>query len=205
MNESGHKSKKKVPAGCGYVDVLWQSRRVFVHYRSGKLIRSLTGLNLEVLATSCFALWEARCEAVLAWEPKIPAGSATRDVKKKKKSWSVALALFNCAVSCRKCLWQLWKQMHVWIWHQTATFTNWTCISSFYYWPWTKNVKIGCFLVFTICVTFSNPRSPSSSETGVNPGIRSWRSTYLNQLDVTKPLVESISQRSEELRLYNLV
>jgi hypothetical protein len=27
----------------------------------------------------------------------------------------------------------------------------------------------------------------------------------MNKLDVRKPLVESISQRSEELRLYNLV
>jgi hypothetical protein len=31
------------------------------------------------------------------------------------------------------------------------------------------------------------------------------KSTYLNELDVRKPLVVSISQRSEELRLYNLV
>jgi electron transfer flavoprotein alpha/beta subunit len=31
------------------------------------------------------------------------------------------------------------------------------------------------------------------------------KSTYLNELDVRKPLVISISQRSEELRLYNLV
>jgi hypothetical protein len=29
-------------------------------------------------------------------------------------------------------------------------------------------------------------------------------STYLNDLDARKPLVVSISQRSEELRLYNL-
>jgi hypothetical protein len=29
--------------------------------------------------------------------------------------------------------------------------------------------------------------------------------TYLNELDVRKPLVVSISHRSEELRLYNLV
>jgi hypothetical protein len=28
--------------------------------------------------------------------------------------------------------------------------------------------------------------------------------TYLNELDVRKPLVESVSQTSEELRLYNL-
>jgi hypothetical protein len=31
------------------------------------------------------------------------------------------------------------------------------------------------------------------------------KSTYLNELDVRKPLVVSISQGSEELRLYNLV
>jgi hypothetical protein len=52
------------------------------------------------------------------------------------------------------------------------------------------------------CVTFSNPYSLSRSQTGVNPGIRSWRNNYLIELDVWKPLVVSISQRSEELRLY---
>jgi hypothetical protein len=31
------------------------------------------------------------------------------------------------------------------------------------------------------------------------------KSIYLIQLDVRKPLVVSVSQRSEELRLYNLV
>jgi hypothetical protein len=31
------------------------------------------------------------------------------------------------------------------------------------------------------------------------------KSTYLNELDVRKPLVVSVSQRNEELRLYNLV
>jgi hypothetical protein len=31
------------------------------------------------------------------------------------------------------------------------------------------------------------------------------KSTYLSELDVRKPLVVSISQRSEELRLYNRV
>jgi electron transfer flavoprotein alpha/beta subunit len=31
------------------------------------------------------------------------------------------------------------------------------------------------------------------------------KSTYLNELDAREPLVVSISQRSEELRLYNLV
>ncbi len=45
----------------------------------------------------------------------------------------------------------------------------------------------------------------SSSETWVNLGIRSWKSTYLNELDAKKPLVVYISQRSEEQRLHNLV
>jgi hypothetical protein len=54
-------------------------------------------------------------------------------------------------------------------------------------------------------VTIFKPESPFSSEAGVNPGIRSRKSTYLIQLDVRKPLVVSISQRSEELRFYNLV
>jgi hypothetical protein len=51
-------------------------------------------------------------------------------------------------------------------------------------------------------VTISSPDWLSNSETGVNPGRRS---TNLNELDVRKPLVVSLSQRSEELRLYNLV
>jgi hypothetical protein len=52
-------------------------------------------------------------------------------------------------------------------------------------------------------VTISNPDSLSSSETGVDPGTRSWKkSTYLNELDVRKPLVVSISQtrRAETLQ-----
>jgi hypothetical protein len=46
----------------------------------------------------------------------------------------------------------------------------------------------------------------SSSETRVNTEIRSERkkSTYLNEL-AGKPLVKSISQRSEELALHKLV
>jgi hypothetical protein len=60
------------------------------------------------------------------------------------------------------------------------------------------------FSVSASCVTISNPDLLSSNETGVNPGIRSWKK-HLNELDVRKPLVVSISQRSEELRLYNLV
>jgi hypothetical protein len=51
-------------------------------------------------------------------------------------------------------------------------------------------------------VTISKPNSLSSIETGVNPEITS---THLNELHVRKPLVVSISQRSEELRLDNLV
>jgi hypothetical protein len=38
----------------------------------------------------------------------------------------------------------------------------------------------------------------------LNPGLRSWKSTYLDELDVNKPLVESISQKSGEPRLNNL-
>jgi hypothetical protein len=59
----------------------------------------------------------------------------------------------------------------------------------------------GRFLVLTSYVKISNPYSFSSSETGVDLGIRSWNSTYPNELDVGKQLVVSISQRSEELRL----
>jgi hypothetical protein len=46
-----------------------------------------------------------------------------------------------------------------------------------------------------------NPQSLSSTETGVNPE----KSNYLNELDVRKPFVVSISQRSEELRSCDLV
>ncbi len=53
------------------------------------------------------------------------------------------------------------------------------------------------------CVTISNPDLLSSREAGVNPGLSSWK-TYLIELDVGKPLMVSMSQRSEELRLYNL-
>ncbi len=63
----------------------------------------------------------------------------------------------------------------------------------------------GYYSVSSSSVTISNPDSPSSSETGVNPGIMSWKSTCLIELDVRKPLVVSMSQRSEEMRLYNLV
>jgi hypothetical protein len=57
------------------------------------------------------------------------------------------------------------------------------------------------------CETFSNPDALSSSETGVNPGIKGLKekNTHPYKLDVRKPLVVPISQRIEELRLYNLV
>ncbi len=61
------------------------------------------------------------------------------------------------------------------------------------------------FQVSASCITISNLDLFSSSETGVNPAIRSWKITFLIEHDVRKPLLVSISQRSEELRLYNLV
>jgi hypothetical protein len=47
----------------------------------------------------------------------------------------------------------------------------------------------------------------SNSETGVNPGVRSnfKKSTILNELDVRKPLVVSISEKSKSVTMYNLV
>jgi hypothetical protein len=65
----------------------------------------------------------------------------------------------------------------------------------------------GRFPVSASCVVISNPRSLASSETGVNPGRRSWKSTYLIELEVRKPWVVSISQsqKSKELRIHNLI
>ncbi len=63
----------------------------------------------------------------------------------------------------------------------------------------------GRFPMSASCVTISNPDSLSSNASGVNPGIESWKSTHLNELDAKKPLVVYISQRGEELGLYNLV
>jgi hypothetical protein len=51
----------------------------------------------------------------------------------------------------------------------------------------------------------SNLDSLSISETDVNPGSRSRKSAYLNELDVRKPLIVPIPHRSEELRLYKPV
>jgi hypothetical protein len=61
------------------------------------------------------------------------------------------------------------------------------------------------FPVPASCVTIFKPDSLFSSETGVDSGTRIWKSTYLNELDIWKPLVVSNSQRNEELRLRNLV
>jgi hypothetical protein len=71
--------------------------------------------------------------------------------------------------------------------------------------PYTIDVKLAVFWCPQVAWRFQTHDSLSSSKTGVNPGIRSWKSTHLNELNVRKPLVVSISQRSEELRLYNLV
>jgi hypothetical protein len=68
--------------------------------------------------------------------------------------------------------------------------------------------KIGehdLFLVSVSCLTIPNHDSLSSTETEVNLGMRSQKSTYLNELDVRKPFVVSIPRSSEELRLYSLV
>jgi hypothetical protein len=54
-------------------------------------------------------------------------------------------------------------------------------------------------------VTISNHHSRSTVKQGVNARMRSIKFTYLNELDVRKPLVVCISQMCEELRLYNLV
>ncbi len=53
------------------------------------------------------------------------------------------------------------------------------------------------------CVTISNPDSLCRCEAEVDPGVRSWKRTYLTELDVRRSLVTSISQSTEELRLYN--
>jgi hypothetical protein len=50
-------------------------------------------------------------------------------------------------------------------------------------------------------LTISNPNSLPSCAAGVNPGIKKLKKELLNELDVRKPSVVSISQRSEELRL----
>jgi hypothetical protein len=55
-------------------------------------------------------------------------------------------------------------------------------------------------------VTIPNVNLASSSETWVvNLGIRRWKNNHLIELVVRKALVESITQKSEELIFYNLV
>jgi hypothetical protein len=60
-------------------------------------------------------------------------------------------------------------------------------------------------------MTILNPNTFSSSETWFNP-VRDkklkeaeFHLIYLNELEVRKPLVVFILQRSKEMRLYNLV
>jgi hypothetical protein len=54
-------------------------------------------------------------------------------------------------------------------------------------------------------VTISTPSLLFNRETGVKHDLNNWKSTYLNELNVRKPLEVSISQRSEEMRLNNVV
>jgi hypothetical protein len=61
------------------------------------------------------------------------------------------------------------------------------------------------FRVSASWLSSPNPALLSSSETQVNLGIRSQKSAYLNQLNVSKPLVVSISQKREDPRLYIMV
>jgi hypothetical protein len=79
------------------------------------------------------------------------------------------------------------------------------CFSFFVIQPVDYRCEDGRFQVSASCVTISNPDYLSRSVTVVNPVIRSWKSTHLIELDLRNPLVVSISQRSEELRLYNVV
>jgi hypothetical protein len=59
--------------------------------------------------------------------------------------------------------------------------------------------------MFRSCVKISYPRSFPSCETAITPGIRTWKRSYLGELNVRKPLVVSLSQISEELTLFNVV
>ncbi len=53
--------------------------------------------------------------------------------------------------------------------------------------PWTIDVNM--VPVSASCVAILNPDSLSSSKRRVNPGIRSWKSTDLNELAIRKPLI----------------
>ncbi len=65
-------------------------------------------------------------------------------------------------------------------------------------------MKIG-ILYFANCLTISNVDSFPAVKQGLILEYKAEMSTYQNELNVRKPLVVSISQRSEELRLHNLV
>jgi hypothetical protein len=54
-------------------------------------------------------------------------------------------------------------------------------------------------------VTISNPDLLSTVKQELILEEEAGRSTYLNELNARRPLVVSISQRSEKLRLYHLV
>jgi hypothetical protein len=56
-------------------------------------------------------------------------------------------------------------------------------------------------------VTVSDPAFISSSETVVDGEMSSWKkkTTFLNDLDAKKALMEPISQKLQELQLNNLV
>jgi hypothetical protein len=54
-------------------------------------------------------------------------------------------------------------------------------------------------------IVMSQPALLSSNETWVNLGIKSQKSAYLNQLNVSKPLVTSNLQKCEDLRPYIIV
>jgi hypothetical protein len=90
--------------------------------------------------------------------------------------------------------------IHQYLFMKTSVEESWNIVMTIDY-----RFASGRFPVTASCVTISNPDSRSSSETGVNPGIKSQKCTYLNELDDRKPSAESISQRSEQLRLHNLV
>jgi hypothetical protein len=60
----------------------------------------------------------------------------------------------------------------------------------------------GQFWVFASRLSCLNPALLSSNETWVNLGIKSQKSAYRNQLNVSKQLMTSNSQKREDLRPY---
>ncbi len=61
--------------------------------------------------------------------------------------------------------------------------------------------KEGQFLVSASCMTFSNRKFISSSETRVHFEQEAEKCKYLVELNVRKPVVASFTRRSEKLRL----